>query len=185
MTASEKWDDYLKVGDRRDVDMGTALRIVADLAAAEKENAQLRRIIDKRASGTDLLTEQLRARAEKAEAELDGYKNAYEIEKAHNFRHKDEVADLTLRLAQKHWALEELQDHDCSGSCDGKEEHMRVMHVVNAALSTPPGELVQEVREALKYYANDGLYVQMVVDGVASPAGAKAREVLAKMGGEK
>jgi Ethanolamine utilization protein EutJ (predicted chaperonin) len=53
-----------------------------------------------------------------------------------------------------------------------------------AALSAPPGELAREVREVLKYYANDGMYVQMAVDGVASPAGAKAREVLAKMGGE-
>jgi hypothetical protein len=129
MTAmtSKEWDAYFE-GDYIDLEWVTKIR--ADLAAKERESADLA-----------LRLEQMRGYA------------------SHKYY---------CPAARNAW-----NDEKASCTCG-----------FDAVLSAPPGELAREVREALKYYANDGLYVQMVVDGVASPAGAKAREVLAKMGGE-
>jgi hypothetical protein len=127
MTASEKWDDYLKVGDRRDVDMGTALSIVADLAAKERESS-----------------------------------------------------DLSLRLEQMRGALADLMDEvdDVPRSLE-TSECFKSWKACKAALSTPPGELVREVRRIANNY--------LIKLGAASDDDAEIETVcalLARLGGE-
>ena len=61
------------LGGKQDQDFVLASEAEAETAALEADNAQLRRIIEKRASGTDLLTNQLRERAEAAEKDAIGW----------------------------------------------------------------------------------------------------------------
>jgi hypothetical protein len=136
MTASEKWDDYLKVGDRRDVDMGTALSIVADLAAKERESSDL-----------SLRLEQMRGAVEWALGE------------------RGEFVDRQYGQGAFWWRTELRK---------------------RSALSTPPGELVQEVRVVLSECVNLLEFIEPEVRGGYSPDGALAgaKSLLARLGGE-
>jgi len=105
----ENYHAYVRglIGAERADEVEYMQQLVDRLNAVEAENAQLRRIIEKRASGTDLLTEQLRRDLAAVKAERDdavkhynAWRGAVDISEHEGMRWKDRVETAERELAR-------------------------------------------------------------------------------------